>query len=76
MQTNEVTPQQRQRLVAMGFEVEDMSAANGPGWWDGHFRWMRYDSKGDVSYFGSAGLTEEEAWIAALAVVTELVATP
>lgn len=52
------------KLEELGFYVEDMQLANGDGWWNGMFRWMRTGS--DEFQESDPSGSETEAWASAL----------
>lgn len=55
-----ITDARKAELKKLGYEVEDMQKANGPGWWNGSWRFLRAeDVGGDI---GSPQSSEALAW--------------
>lgn len=52
----------RQYLVGLGIEIEDVAAVWGADY-QGQYRWMVYSAKGELVDFGDLHYDESSAWI-------------
>lgn len=58
-----ITQERKAELLANSFQVEDMTAVWGSGWWDGQFRFLKFNPEnGKHTDTGNAQPSEEAAW--------------
>jgi hypothetical protein len=53
-----ITTERKKELTQAGFFVENMQRANGPGWWNGLWRFLDHA----CDHIGSPQSSEEAAW--------------